>query len=84
MPNENKKPVKAQIAGGPRQKLYQVLVGSGVQPGAAQRFTEETLGPSPHAKAKAKKKKQPRTLREKIIAKLSEIGAKARKAITGS
>jgi hypothetical protein len=52
---------------------------SGVSDSAAVRLANEALGPE----EKKKKKKQKQDLRAAIIARLKDIGEKARKVVTG-
>lgn len=68
---------KAQIIGGPREKLMQVLRASGASEEAAMNLTAEALGPG-GTKKKRKKKKQASGLRQQIIARLRDVGKAAR------
>lgn len=71
-----------QIAGGPRQKLMQVMRASGVSDKAAANLTNQALGPAP-SRNQPKSQSQPKSLRKQLIGKLREIGAKARSRLLG-
>ena len=64
--------------GGPRQKLLRVMRASGVSDSAGAALANEAFG------AEVQKKKKKRAgVRQAIMAKLREIGAKAKKVATG-
>ncbi len=83
MPSHPKKKTggqQGQVAGGPRQKLMQVMRASGVSDKAAANLTNQALGAAP---SRNQPKAQPKSLRKQLIGKLREIGAKARTKLLG-